>query len=449
VTAQRLASSLLLGCQNFRHQEEGIMVQHPLRTGIVVVSVLLGGTPAVSELVTAGARPRSAATQTTRRFELRPAIAFTSTRDNPTGVGPGTVQERIYNAAELYLMMMNDDGTRDFTQPPRRLTVNEAGDTFPTLSPSGKQIVFESNRGWVLGEPHQVTDLYVAYLGDYDEVVSGIPEEHQTRLIRGASSTWSPDGKYIAFHASASGVYTRETLARFDPGTPTLDSDIFVLNVDDCIASIEECLAKQKGGNPGVLPDFLKNITKDKGPASVIDEDPDWSPDGETIVFTSHDGEEGTYFTPNHNNTHAEIYSINADATGLQQLTYNTEEERAPAWSPDGSRILYMCRRSDPPGSAVPFDLCVLERDASGAWVETQLTNDGTSHLTAKWSPDGKYIVFHRSVAGQTHLFRLTFTALADGTYAATNETRLTAAPLDLGHNIFASWGRIRVRIPR
>jgi len=49
---------------------------------------------------------------------------------------------------------------------------------------------------------------------------------------------------------------------------------------------------------------------------------PAWSPDGSKIAFFSdRDGDE-------------EIYIINADGSGLQQLTDNDWVDWAPAWSP-------------------------------------------------------------------------------------------------------------------
>ena len=54
----------------------------------------------------------------------------------------------------------------------------------------------------------------------------------QTLLTRGSSATWSPDGKEIAFHASASyyasGGQVSGCPIRTDPGSATSDSDIFV-----------------------------------------------------------------------------------------------------------------------------------------------------------------------------------------------------------------------------
>jgi len=136
----------------------------------------------------------------------------------------------------------------------------------------------------------------------------------QTPLVRGNSATWSPDGKRIAFHVSASGS---GRLVSGLPGAAAADSDIFVLHIDDFL---------RKGARP-------KNITNN--PAAV-DDDPDWSPDGRRIVFTSHAAAD------DHNNaTTAEIYVLDPDGKGKPvRLTDNTEEERAPSWSMDGRRIV-------------------------------------------------------------------------------------------------------------
>jgi hypothetical protein len=66
------------------------------------------------------------------------AIAFMSTRHDPAA-DPWT-------ASEIYLM--DGDGTRV-----RRVTANSWGDGFPSLSPDGRMIVFDSNRLRTAGEP--------------------------------------------------------------------------------------------------------------------------------------------------------------------------------------------------------------------------------------------------------------------------------------------------------
>jgi Tol biopolymer transport system component len=107
-------------------------------------------------------------------------IAFSSTRDDPAGPPLLT--------AEIYLM--NPDGSNQ-----RRVTENVVGDGFPKFSPDGKRILFESNRDRLVTEPLNTFDLFLMKPDGTD----------QTLLTRGSSATWSPDGKYIAFHRSASG----------------------------------------------------------------------------------------------------------------------------------------------------------------------------------------------------------------------------------------------------
>jgi TolB protein len=311
------------------------------------------------------------------------AIAFSSTRDDPTG--------SPLLAAEIYLM--NPDGTN-----PRRLTDNDAGDGFAALSSDGKKIVFDSNRNRGADEPLNTSDLFLM----------NTDGSEQTFLTRGSTASWSPDSKNIAFHASASGSGTP---IRTDPGSATSDSDIFVANVDDLLAGVEH----------------PKDITNSE---HVIDEDPDWSPDGQRIVYTAHADSDD----PRLSNT-AEIYVINADGSGtLVRLTDNNYEERAPDWSPDGTRIEFMCRIG---GGNADFELCVMDADGSNL---VQLTDNTVPDLSANWSPDGQQLVFHRPVAGLFQLFVINSTLNEDGTLPTA--TQLTFPP---GLNGFPDWGLVRL----
>ena len=321
-------------------------------------------------------------------FKLVSTIAFSNTF--------GATVEELFNNGEIYLI--DPDGAN-----PRRLTHNDAADGFATLSPDGKKIVFDSNRLRDVTteppEPLNVSDLFVMNTDGTE----------QTHLTRGASPTWSPDSKHIAFHASASG--TGQPILS-TPGAATTDSDLFIANVDDLLAAVET----------------PQNITNNP---TKIDDDPDWSPDGTKLVFTSHDVN-----APNHNNAvSAEVYVINADGSGApKQLTFNLEEERAPAWSPDGTRIVFSCRRG-----GMDFEICVMNADGTG---QVQLTDNTMPDLTASWSPDGQQIVFHRPpVAGQNQLFVMN----TDGT-GVSQITNLPGQNLP-GQSLFANWGELRIHV--
>jgi Tol biopolymer transport system component len=223
--------------------------------------------------------------QPASQFELVSTIAFTSTRTNPACGG-----------AEIFLM--SPDGTNV-----RRLTDSEGcahGDALANLSPDGKKIVFDSNRLTVNTSIRNISDLFLMNSDGTD----------LTPLTRGSSASWSPDGKDIAFHASASyhasGGLITGTPIMPDPGAPTSDCDIFVVNVDDLIAG-------------AAVP---QNITNSP---DVIDEDADWSPDGTKIVFTR---SQLSTVPPPFNYPDKEIYVMNSDGTGLTRLTFNGYEDR-------------------------------------------------------------------------------------------------------------------------
>lgn len=106
---------------------------------------------------------------------------------------------------------------------------------------------------------------------------------------------------------------------------------------------------------------------------------PAWSPDGSKIVFACA----------------VEICVMNDDGSGIVQLTTNLRAE-APAWSPDGSRIAF--HREDPVGN---WDIYVM--DASGGNL-VQLTADPATDGFPDWSPDGTKIAFRRIIAGKSQL---------------------------------------------
>jgi Tol biopolymer transport system component len=324
--------------------------------------------------------------------------------------------------AEVYLI--NPDMTN-----PRRLTFNSSFDGFANLSPDGKKVAFDSTR----------LTTGTACNGSLDDNISDLflmstDGSGQTLLARGSSATWSPDSKDIAFHASASyyasGGLDSGCPIRTDPGSATSDSDLFVANVDDLLSGVER-------------PTNITN-TPDQ-----IEDDPDWSsvataaPQGQPIVFTSHPDTDNTQ-----NSTGAELYLMNPDGSDRQQLTHDDYEERAPAWSPDGRRIVYSCRvgPANPTTGIKAFRICVI--NAHGSNMQ-QLTNenDSISDLTASWSPDGQQILFHRRVgasAGNQQLFVMTQNP--DGTWTAPTQMTFGTPSTGDGVNNIAHWGELRVK---
>jgi Tol biopolymer transport system component len=309
------------------------------------------------------------------------------------------MRERIFNAAEIYLI---DPATEPGEQHPRRLTNNLSADLFPAISPDGKWIVFDSNRLRAAADPPYTPDLFLMHADGTE----------QLHLTRGSSASWSPDSRNIAFHASASGVGRP---INPDGWTTTIDSDIFVVNVADLLTGVAQPM----------------NITNNP---ETVDDDPDWSPDGQKIVFTSHLVSDNPT-----NSTSAEIYVMRVNSQGVpvqdglpnpQRLTFNNEEEAAPTWSPDGKRIAYMCHNG-----GRDFEICVMNADGTN---QTALTTNSIHDATPSWSPDGTQIVFTREF-GALFIQLFLLTLQPDGMSA-------TEHPIGSlqGSNAFANWGRVR-----
>ena len=107
-----------------------------------------------------------------------------------------------------------------------------------------------------------------------------------------------------------------------------------------------------------------------------------FSPDGAKIAFTVADGSGTTG-----------IWVMNADGSGVTQLTGGSNEDEEPGWSPDGTRI-------------------VFSRD-SQIWV-INANGTGQVRLTSKaidgdpvWSPDGSKIAFTRGPNGNRQIYVL------------------------------------------
>jgi dipeptidyl aminopeptidase/acylaminoacyl peptidase len=108
---------------------------------------------------------------------------------------------------------------------------------------------------------------------------------------------------------------------------------------------------------------------------------PDWSPDADRIVFIRG----------------SEIAVVNADGSGIHDLTSNSAADYRPRWSPDGQKILFS---SDRDGD--PYEIYVMNPDGTS---QVNLTRNPAVDRNAIWSPDGKQIAFESNRDGDYDIY--------------------------------------------
>lgn len=112
--------------------------------------------------------------------------------------------------------------------------------------------------------------------------------------------------------------------------------------------------------------------------------DPDWSPDGSRMTFSSdRDGRR-------------EIYTMDADGQNVVRLTNVAGTNYSPAWSPDGKKIAFVSARDGNP------EIYVMDADG-GNQVRTT-ANEGFDGAPS-WSPDGRRIAFQSDRDGSQRIW--------------------------------------------
>lgn len=180
--------------------------------------------------------------------------------------------------------------------------------------------------------------------------------------------TWSPDGKQIGFWY-------------YDPATQRHQ-----LRIVDT-----------SGSNQQVLVEFQEARPE----SNAVIADPDWSPDGTSIIFRG-SGLEYESGNPPSKKTDTGLFVVTVATKALKYLGTNTENYADPAYSPDGTKLAFTYRFN--PGSVnSTATIGVINADGSGN--ATQLTLGVSNENEPRWSPDGRRIVYTANIAGIPQLF--------------------------------------------
>lgn len=136
------------------------------------------------------------------------------------------------------------------------------------------------------------------------------------------------------------------------------------------------------------------------------------SPDGTRIAYYF-----SSMLTPALNPNY-EIYVMNVDGTNPSRLTDHPADDYAPAWSPDGTRIVFESKRDDPQYASCAVcnrEIYIMNSDGTN---QTRLTSNEARDSAPTWSPDGARVYFlsdrNTGVGGALE----SYTMNADGTDA-------------------------------
>jgi len=113
---------------------------------------------------------------------------------------------------------------------------------------------------------------------------------------------------------------------------------------------------------------------------AVEDRSPAWTPDGSAILFASDASFAGRF----------SLYSVSPDGGDLTRLTESEEDEDHPSASPDGRYVVYSAWEDGNLATGA-----IKRLDLRSGEVITLADNDGNDRAPA-YSPDGRAIVFHR-----------------------------------------------------
>ena len=152
----------------------------------------------------------------------------------------------------------------------------------------------------------------------------------------------------------------------------------------------------------------VRRLTYRPGP----DGGPWFSPDGKRIAFrgraVTEEKERADYLSLLKQElwrpTTLEIFVMNRDGSELRQVTRLGGANFAPAWHPDGKRLIFASNVKDPKGR--DFDIFLINLDGTGL---EQVTFNTTFDGFPMFSPDGRRLVFgsnrNAKSEGETNVF--------------------------------------------
>jgi serine/threonine-protein kinase len=198
---------------------------------------------------------------------------------------------------------------------------------------------------------------------------------------------WSPDGRYLYFSSNRGGSINVWRVAIDEKSGAALGEPEAVTTIGAATSALHLSFSRDGRRLAYVAQEDIRNLRKvafdistgktSGDPTSITRGSmqlwfPDVSPDGEWLTACSRGQQR-------------HVFMIRTDGSELRDLTDDDyRHDGWPRWSPNGKRIVFTSRRSG------NYELWVINRDGSGL---QQLTQASGAHYSP-WSPDGRMIAY-------------------------------------------------------
>src|SRR5437660_10072766 len=283
---------------------------------------------------------------------------------------------------------MDTDGTNQV-----RLTNNATNDESPRWSPNNSRVVFQSDRD----NP---------FSGAFDIYVMNADGSGQTRLTSDPNDdrapVWSPDGSRIAFQSLRNGANYQVYVMNADGSNQVnISNDGFNDTQPSWSPDGNRLASASDRDHAGYNSVYVMNSNGTNqtrltfSAAPFTDEQPAWSVDGAKLAFTStrdsiietwtETDDDGNVITKSKVHSNKEVYLMNSDGSGQTRLTNTLENDDSPAWSRDGTRIVFRSDR-ERDGYDPTEQVWMMNPDGSG---QLDLSNNGWGDYAPNWPTAG------------------------------------------------------------